>query len=305
MHLHWRGAPAVAGGAAAGSAAAVRLRLALAITSAILVLEVVGGLLANSLALLADAGHMLADAAALGLALFSIWFSRQPVTQQKSFGYLRWEILAALVNGTALLLVCAWIGWESISRFRSPEMVDGGTMLLVASIGLCANGAAAWLLRPVSVASLNVRGAYLHVLGDLLASAGAVVAALLIISAGLVLADAIASLVTAALIVRSAWSLVRESVDVLLEATPAHISPEDVRRSMESIPGVESVHDLHIWSVSSGLIAMSAHAIVREPAAQQKVLELAHEAVRSFGINHVTVQIEGREMPVCEGDGHQ
>jgi cobalt-zinc-cadmium efflux system protein len=280
------------------------LRTALAVTAVVLVLEVIGGVLSNSLALLADAGHMLADVAALGLALFSVWFSRQPVTQHKSFGYLRWEILAALVNGTALLLVCAWIGWESIQRFRAPELVEGGTMLLVACIGLCANGATAWLLRPLSAGSLNVRGAYLHVLGDLLASAGAVVAALVIMAAGFVLADVIASLVTAALIVRSAWSLVRESVDVLLEATPAHISPEQVRQSMERIPGVESVHDLHIWSVSSGMIAMSAHAIVREPAARQDVLELAHEAVRRFGINHVTVQIEGREMAVCEDDGH-
>ena len=280
-----------------------RLRIALAVTIAFLAIELTGGLISNSLALVADAGHMFADAAALALSLFALWFSRQPVTPHKSFGYLRWEILAALLNGTALLLICVWIGWEAFERIRTPEQVQTGLMAIVAAAGLAANGVAAWLLKPGASGSLNVRGAYLHVLGDLISSCGTLLAALIISLTGFAAADPIASILTATFIMRSAWGLVRESVDVLLEATPSHISAASVRQSMESIPGVESVHDLHIWSVASGMIAMSAHAVVREPTMQQRVLEHVHEAVRPFGINHVTVQVESRTMVECE-DSH-
>jgi cobalt-zinc-cadmium efflux system protein len=169
-------------------------------------------------------------------------------------------------------------------------------MAVVAAAGLLANGLAARVLHSTAGRSLNARGAYLHVLGDLLSSCGTLVAALVIAANGPAVVDPIASLFTAALIVRSAWRLVRESVDILLEATPWHISPSQVRERMESISGIESVHDLHIWSVASGMIAMSAHAIVREPSIQQDVLERVHDAMRSFGINHVTVQLEQREM---------
>jgi cobalt-zinc-cadmium efflux system protein len=273
-----------------------RLRLALLITCAFLVVEVAGGIIANSLALLADAGHMVTDAGALALSLFSVWFSRHPVTPSKSFGYLRWEIIASLINGSALLLVCGWIAWEAIARLGSPEPVGSGLMAGVAAAGLVANGVSAWVLRPATSHNLNARGAYLHVMGDLLSSVGTLIAALIIAFTGFLAADPIVSLLTAALIVRSAWHLVRESVDVLLEATPAHISSDAVRRRMEGIEGIESVHDLHIWSVASGMIAMSAHAIVREPEMQQQVLEQIHDAVGTFGIHHVTVQLEQREM---------
>ena len=272
------------------------LRVALALTVTLLVAEIVGGLLSNSLALLADAGHMLTDAGALALSLFVAWFCRQPSKPQKTYGYLRWEILAALINGTTLLLISAWIIVEAMLRFRTPEPVAGGTMLVVAVAGLAVNAVAVWLLHGVREGSLNVRGAYLHVLSDLLASVGTVVAALLVRYTGWLIADPIASLLTTALIVVGAWRLVRESVDVLLEAAPPHIALDTVRERLEGIPGVESIHDLHVWTVTSGMVAVSVHAIVREPDRHQHVLEHAHDVLTDLGIQHVTVQLERREM---------
>jgi cobalt-zinc-cadmium efflux system protein len=272
------------------------LRLALALTLAVLVAELVGGWISNSLALLADAGHVLTDAGALALSLFVAWFSRQPVNPRKTFGYLRWEILAALINGATLLLISAWIVVEAIGRFRTPEPVQGPLMLVIAAIGLVANVAAALLLHPLGKSSMNVRGAYLHVMGDLLASVGTIAAAGVIAVTGWLVADPIASLLTTALIVRGAWTLVREAVDVLLESTPAHISIDDVRARLQGIPGVESVHDLHVWTVTSGIVALSAHAIVRDVNRQQEVLESACDLMGQMGIDHCTVQIEQREM---------
>ena len=272
------------------------LKVALALTSAFLVAEVVGGIVSNSLALLADAGHMLTDAAALTLSLFVAWFSRQPVDSRKSFGYLRWEILAALVNGAALLGVSAYIIWEAVARLRTPEPVQGGVMLAVAAGGLAVNAAAAWVLRPDASTSLNLRGAYLHILGDLLGSVGTVAAAVVVRYTGWLPIDPIASALVTVVIMRGAWRLVREAVDVLLESTPAHIPLDAVRAQLAAIPGVESVHDLHVWSVTSSMVAMSAHAIVREPERHQHVLEHVHDAMRLFGIQHVTVQLERQEM---------
>jgi cobalt-zinc-cadmium efflux system protein len=260
------------------------------------VAETIGGFLSNSLALLADAGHMLTDVGALGLSLFVAWFSTQPETPKKSFGYLRWEILAAFLNGSTLLLISALILFEAVMRLRSPEHVAGGLMLAVAAAGLAINLIAARILHPTSNANLNVRGAYLHVLGDLLASIGVVVAAIVIRYTGWMIADPIASFVTTAFIVRGAWSLVRESVDILLESTPPHIDLDQVRIQLEAIPGIESVHDLHVWAVSPRMVAMSAHAICRDSSAQQHALEHVHDAMRLFGIQHVTVQLERDEM---------
>lgn len=280
-----------------GDADAVRrLRIALVLTSVFFLAEVVGGVLSNSLALLADAGHMLTDVAALALSLFVAWFSRRPETDRRTYGYLRWEILAAFINGAALLLLSAWILFEAVLRIRAPEQVSTGLMLIVAVLGLLVNVAAAWTLHPSQGGSMNIRGAYLHVLSDLLGSVGAVAAALVIRYTGWLTADPIVSMFVTLLIVRAAWRLVRESVDVLLESTPAHISLSAVRAQLEAIPGIESVHDLHVWTVTSNHIAMSAHAIVREPERQQHVLEHALDAMRLFGINHVTIQLEKQEM---------
>lgn len=280
------------------------LRIALALTALLLLVEVVGGLMSNSIALLADAGHMFTDVAALGLSLFVAWFSRQPATPQKSFGYLRWEILAAFLNGAALLLISAAIVVESVLRLRNPEPVAGGLMLAVAIAGLAVNVISARILHPTSQSNMNVRGAYLHVLGDLLASVGTVVAAILIRYTGWLLADPIASFLTTALIMRGAWGLVRESVDILLEAVPKHIDIEAVRTQLEAIPGIEAVHDLHVWSVTPRMVAMSAHAICRNADSQQHVLEHIHDAMTLFGIGHITVQLEQSEMSAREAHLH-
>jgi cobalt-zinc-cadmium efflux system protein len=245
---------------------------------------------------LADAGHMLTDVAALGLALFVAWFSKQPGTPQKTFGYLRWEILAALVNGATLLMISAWILWEAIQRLSEPASIHGGLMLAVATGGLIVNLIAARVLMGSSKDNMNARGAYLHVLGDLLASVGTLVAAVLIRYTGWLMADPIASILTTVLIVSGAWRLVRESVDILLESTPAHIPLPAVRGQLEAIPGIESVHDLHVWAVTPAVVAMSAHCIVREPDKHQHVLEHIHDAMQLFGIQHVTIQLEKDDM---------
>ena len=272
------------------------LRIALGLTATLFVVEVIGGFLSNSIALLADAGHMLTDVAALSLALFVAWFSKQPETPRKTYGYLRWEILAAFLNGATLLLISVWILWEAASRLRTPEPIEGGLMLAVAVGGLIVNLIAARVLARSSSHNMNARGAYLHVLGDLLASVGTVGAAILIRYTGWLMADPIASILTTVLIMSGAWRLVRESVDILLESTPAHIPLPAVRGQLEAIPGIESVHDLHVWAVTPAIVAMSAHCIVREPGQHQHVLEHIHDAMRLFGIEHVTIQLERDEM---------
>lgn len=280
------------------------LAWSLGLTFVILVAEGVGGYLSNSLALLADAGHVLTDAGALGLSLFVAWLARQPGSPAKTFGYLRWEILAALINGATLLLISAWIVYEAIMRFQHPEPVAGGLMLWVAVLGLAVNGIAVWLLHGVRDGGLNIRGAYLHVLGDMLASGGTVVAAIVIKATGWLVADPIASLVTTVLIIAGAWRLVRESVNVLLEAAPPHIELDQVRARIESLDGVESVHDLHVWTVTSGMVAMSAHAIVRDSTDHQRVLERAQDILQEMGIHHATLQLECEEISECEQHSH-
>ncbi|HVD60421.1 MAG TPA: cation diffusion facilitator family transporter [Gemmatimonadaceae bacterium] len=280
------------------------LRVALVLIAGLLVLEAIGGFLANSLALLADAGHLLTDVGALALSLFVAWFTTQPGSTRKTYGYLRWEILAAFINGATLLLISAWILFEAVMRVRHPEHVEGGLMLGVAIVGLVVNIVAARILHPNSGENLNVRGAYLHVLGDLLAQLGTVVAAILIRFTGWLMADPIVSFLTTALIIRGSWTLIRESVDILLESTPRHIDLNGVREQLEAIPGIESVHDLHVWSVTPRMVAMSAHAIVRDAAAHQHALEHIHDAMQLFGIQHVTVQLECDEMPEREAHLH-
>ena len=280
------------------------LRWALGLTGGLLVVEIAGGILSNSIALLADAGHLLTDVAALGLSLFVAWFSRQQETPRKTYGYLRWEILAALVNGVTLILVSVWIVWTAVNRFQSPEPVKGGLMLSVSLIGLAVNIIAERLLHSSSNHNLNSRGAYLHILGDLLAIAGTLVAALLIKFTGWLAADPSASILTTVIITGGAWRLVRESVDILLESTPAHIPLGAVRAQLEAIPGIESVHDLHVWAVSPAMVAMSAHAVVRDPSRHQHCLEHIHSAMRLFGVEHVTIQLEGSEMQSLERHLH-
>ena len=280
-------------------AATAGLKGAFWLTVAFFFAEAIGGWLANSLALLADAGHMFTDVGALGLSLFVAWFSRQPGNATKTYGYLRWEILAAFLNGSALLLVSAGIVWEAIGRLRHPEPLESGMMLVIATGGLVVNIIAARLLHAGASHSLNMRGAYLHVLSDLLGSVAAIIAGLAVRYQGWTIADPVASIVMTVLIVRGAWSLVRESVDVLLESVPPHISLDAVRKAIAEVPGVCSVHDLHVWTVSSGLIAMSAHVVVPESSQQQEALASVRSAMSRFGIDHVTVQVEGTALADC------
>lgn len=275
-----------------------RLQAVLAITATVMVVEAVGGWLAHSLALLADAGHMLADVAALGLSLLVVSLAARPVTAERTFGLLRLEILAALVNGTALIVISVGIALEAYHRFRTPTDVHGGLLLMVAAVGLAANAAGAAILHRGHEHSLNQRGAYLHILGDLLGSFGALVAGVIIFATGWVRADPIMSVLISLLILGSAWRLVKESADVLLEAAPAHIALSDVHDRIASIPGVASVHDLHVWTVTSGVIAMSGHLVVQNPADNQRVLEAVQARLGSMGIGHVTVQME--RDPTCE-----
>ncbi|MFL5599064.1 MAG: cation diffusion facilitator family transporter [Gemmatimonadaceae bacterium] len=295
-HQHAGGHGHGVGHSHVGDASVTSLRIALVLTALLLVVEVIGGVLSNSIALLADAGHMLTDVAALGLALFVAWFSKQPETPQKTYGYLRWEILAAFVNGGTLLLISAWILWTAVMRLRAPEQVESGLMLSVAAVGLVVNIIAARVLVGSAAHNLNARGAYLHVLGDLLATVGTLAAAIAIRYTGWLIADPIASILTTVLIMSGAWRLVRESVDILLESTPAHIPVPAVRGQLEAIPGIESVHDLHVWAVTPAVVAMSAHCIVREAEQHQHVLEHIHDAMRLFGIQHVTIQLERDDM---------
>ena len=284
----------------AGHAGSRGLKGALILTTIFLIAEVVGGLVSNSLTLLADAGHMFTDVGALAFSLFVVWLARQPATSSKTYGYLRWEILAALLNGAVLLAVSAGIVWEAVQRLRSPEPVQTGLMFVIGVAGLVVNALSARLLHAGSSHSLNVRAAYLHVLSDLLGSAAAIVAALFIRYKGWSVADPIASIVMTLLIVRSSWGLVRESVDVLLEATPSHIDLKQVHDSLQAVSGVESVHDLHVWTLTSGVVAMSAHALVPDAATHQSSLEEMTRVVAAQGIHHVTIQLEGKTLEECE-----
>lgn len=279
-----------------------RLGLAAGITALFFVAEVVGGLLSNSVALLADAGHMLADVGALALALFVAWFSRQPATPRRTYGYLRWEILAALINGAVLLVLSVGILWEAVGRLGTPEPVEGSLMLGVAIGGLLANAASAWLLHGNAEAGLNLRGAYLHVLSDLAGSVAVIAAAVVVRVFGWLEADAVASILVTLLIMRGAWRLVREAVDVLLESSPAHIDVESVRAAMAQVGGVGAVHDLHVWTLTSGVVAMSAHAIVPSAADHPRALAELHAAVAGFGIRHTTIQLEDEPLAACCGD---
>jgi cobalt-zinc-cadmium efflux system protein len=290
------------------------LVIVLALTATFMVAELIGGLVANSLALLADSAHMLTDVGALALSLFALWFAQRPATTEKTYGYLRMEILAALLNGATLLVLSFLIFAEAWDRFNDPVAVRGGLMMAVAVGGLVVNIVAALMLHRSAGESLNVRGAYLHVLGDLLGSIGAIAAAGVILATGWTPADPLISVFVGLLILVSSFKLVRESVDVLLEAVPRHLDLEEIRDAICRIPGVESVHDLHVWTVTSGYFAMSGHALVRDAEQTQTVVQAIHDRMHErFGITHVTVQVEqqplfqinetaddGREEPVHE-----
>ncbi|MDQ4078367.1 MAG: cation diffusion facilitator family transporter [Chloroflexota bacterium] len=271
------------------------LAIALIITSVFLVIEVIGGLLTNSLALLADAGHMLTDVAALGLSLFATWLARRPATPRRSFGYQRAEVLAALVNAATLVAISFYIFWEALQRFGAPPEVDSVPMLLVAIAGLGANAASAWVLMRGGGHEhhLNTRSAFLHVVSDILGSVGAITAALIMLATRWFWVDPLLSVAIGVLILRSSWQLMADSVNVLMEATPAHIDLAVLRDAMVAVDGVENVHDIHVRTVTSGLIAMSAHIEITGGSDWHDILLEESRLLRSrFGIAHVTLQPE-------------
>lgn len=288
-----------------------RLMIVLGLTGVFMIVEAVSGWLSGSLALLADAGHMLTDVGALGLSLGTAWIAQRPADDSKTYGYLRWEILAALVNGAALFGISAWIVVEAVQRVQHPEPIRADLFLAVAAAGLAVNVASMLLLHGSREGSLNARGVYLHVMGDALGSVGALIAAVIVRYTGWLQADPIVSIILSLLILVGAWRLVRESTDILLDSVPRHVSMREVERRMLGVPGVTGVHDLHVWTVVSGVIAMSGHAIVPDLDAHPGVLEGIRTGLADLGIAHVTIQLEMtheceevRELAAVPGESH-
>ena len=268
-----------------------------------LVVEVIGGFITGSLALLADAGHMLTDVAGLGLALMAIRFGARPATPARTFGYYRAEILAALTNAVVLIGISLYILYEAYQRFRTPPAVASGGMLAVASVGLVVNLASMRLLRDASSESLNMKGAYFEVLSDMLTSIGVIIAGLIMLTTGWYYADPLISAGIGLFILPRTWKLLREATVVLLEGTPADVDIEAVRRTIAALPGVAAVHDLHAWTLTSGINALSAHVVADANTSQSDLLRTVHDGVTaSHAFAHVTIQIEPSGWE--QGDTH-
>jgi cobalt-zinc-cadmium efflux system protein len=258
-----------------------------------MVAELVGGLVGGSLALLADAGHMLADAGSLGLALGALWLASRPPTARMSFGFRRAEILAAAFNGVALVAIAIWIFIEAARRLEDPPEILAGTTLAVALAGLAVNVLGVAVLLRSGGRSLNMRAALLHVIADLLGSVGVIVAAVIILTTGWLYADPLVSILIGALVLASSWRVLRESLGVLLEAAPEGIDADEVGRRMAAVPGVSEVHDLHVWTITSGFPALSAHVLVPDGEdCHARRRELSAMLLREFGIGHTTLQVE-------------
>jgi cobalt-zinc-cadmium efflux system protein len=258
-----------------------------------MIAEVVGGLLTHSLALLADAGHMLTDVAGIGLALLAIQFAERPATPERTYGFYRVEILAALINAVVLIGISAYILYEAYQRFRNPQPVQSGPMLGIAAVGLVVNLIGIRLLRAASEESLNMKGAYFEVLSDMLTSVGVIVAAIIMLTTGWYYADPIISAGIGLFILPRTWMLLKDAVGVLLEGTPSDVNVASLRESIVSVPGVASVHDLHVWSLTSGVNAMSVHAVLADHALHDEVLAAVQQRVtHDFKIAHATVQVE-------------
>ena len=262
-----------------------------------MVVEVIGGLVTNSLALLSDAGHMLSDAVALGLSFFAMKLGEKKASQSKTFGYRRFEIIAASLNGLTLIIISLYIFYEAFQRFLNPPEVQSGGMLVISIIGLIVNIVAAWILmRGDKEENLNVRSAFLHVIGDMLGSVGAIVAAILMILFGWGIADPIASVIVAVLIIISGWRVTKDSFNILMEGTPEQFHLDEVKSSLLKIPNVKEVHDLHIWSITSGMPMLSCHLAIEGAGLHDSVLLEAQKILHDdFGIEHSTIQVEGNQ----------
>jgi cobalt-zinc-cadmium efflux system protein len=289
-HAHGHGHDHHHGGS--GSSAR-RLAVVLVFTAIYMVAELVGGIVSHSLALLADAGHMLSDVGALGLSLFAAWISRRPPTPTRSYGYYRTEILAALANAATLIAISIWVCIEAWRRLQAPPDVAGRMVMIIATGGFVINLAGMWVLNAGRHENLNVRGAWLHVATDALGNIGTVVAGAMVAYLGFAWADPAASVLIALLVCWSSWALLRESVEVLMEGTPSGIDPDRVRDVLRAVGGVKAVHDLHIWSITSGQVSLSAHVDVDGSRPDREVLPELCAALRDgFAITHVTLQLE-------------
>ncbi len=279
------------------------LTIALIITAGIMLLEFFGGLFTNSLALLADSGHMLSDVAALALSLMAIWFAAKPPSPNKTYGFYRFEILAALMNGISLFLISGFIIWEAYDRFLDPPKVASGGMMIIACVGLIANILSAWsLMRQGDVKhNINVRSAYLHIIGDALSSVGAIVAGLLMLIFAWYIADPIISVLVALLILKSAWSVMKVTVHILMEGTPITVNSVDLKLTLLGIEGVMDVHDLHIWTITSGLDSLSCHMLIEDTHDSQAILQTAIRIIEdTYKIKHTTIQIEKSNLQHAE-----
>ncbi|KKI62728.1 MULTISPECIES: cation diffusion facilitator family transporter [Staphylococcus] len=273
------------------------LLISFIIITSYMIVEAIGGYLTNSLALLADAGHMLSDAISLGIALLAFTLGAKVANHSKTYGYKRFEILAAVLNGLTLIIVALFIFYEAIGRFQNPPEVASTGMLIIATIGLLVNILVAWIMmRGGDVEeNLNMRGAYLHVISDMLGSIGAIVAALLIMFFGWGWADPLASVIVAALVLRSGYFVTKAGLHVLMEGTPENVDVDDVVETIQNKKGIEGVHDLHVWSITSGLNALSCHAVVDERmsiAESERLLRQIEHDLEHQNIHHMTVQLE-------------
>jgi cobalt-zinc-cadmium efflux system protein len=293
----------------AGSRHQGRIRFVLLLTATFMVVEATVGVLTDSLVLVADAAHMLTDVAGLSLALLALWFAQRPADEKRTYGYYRSEIVAALLNALLLFAVAAYILYEAYLRFRDPPHVAGVPMLVVASLGMLVNLLSARLLLAGAGENLNVRGAFTEVLSDLLGSVGAVAAGIILLATGWRYADPLFAALVGLFILPRTWALLRSALDVLLESTPPHLRVADVQSAILAVPGVRSVHDLHVWTVTSGFVALSGHVLVPEDADRDEVLVGIRRALaQSFDIEHVTIQVENErlaqvlELPCLPGE---
>ncbi len=276
------------------------LAITLGISVVILIAEVVGGFVSNSLALLSDAAHMLVDALALSLALFAVSIAARPATVRRTYGYRRVEIMVALINGTILILLTLFIFYEAYTRLVSPPEIRAPVMIAVAAIGLIANLVGVFMLRQVSRVSLNIKAAFWHIIGDTISSVGVLVAAGIILLTGWAYADAIISIIIGIIILWGASGLVRESVDILLEAVPRNVNVEEVESEIKKVSGVSDVHDLHIWTITSGIFALSAHIQVSDQTVSQSegIVKFINDLLADrYKISHTTLQLECMSCP--------
>lgn len=294
-------------GGSAGTAAGrhkSRLGMAFGLTFSFMLAEVIGGLWTGSLALLADAAHMLTDAGGLALALVAIRFAEKPATPQRTYGYVRMEILSALANAVVLLLLTIYILYEAYQRFLEPPPILGGPMLAVAVVGLIVNLISMKLLAGGSSESLNVKGAYFEVLSDMLGSLGVIIAAVIVMATGWTLADPIVGAGIGLFIVPRTWILLKQAVHILMEGTPPEVDIALLEKSLLALPGVSAVHDLHVWTLTSGLDAMSAHIVVADMTRGRETLIAANRLLaEEFGLKHTTIQIE--DEAIRRTDGHE